>query len=117
MQTTIGSLLNKLVLGRDKLPLAGLRLLSLFVPPHLASLFLAEINEHKLPGQRVPQQGSNHYHEGATGGQDRVCVLSGRTAGTVWFHGLLFIQVCHKRIGRSSADGGKKYIYFCISSS
>lgn len=71
-------------------------------------LFLAEINEHQLPGQRVPQQSSDHHHEGAAGGQNRVRVLSGRTVGAVRFHSLLFVQVCHKRIGRSSADGGKR---------
>lgn len=79
-------------------------------------LFLAEINEHQLPGQRVPQQSSDHHHEGAAGGQNRVRVLSGRTVGAVRFHSLLFVQVCHKRIGRSSADGGKR-VCVCMSSS
>lgn len=84
--------------------------------PHVVSLFPAEVNEHQLPGQRVPQPGRDHHHEGAPGGQDRVCVLPGRTVGIIRFHSLLCIQVCHKGIGRSFADGGKSCIHFCIYS-
>lgn len=82
--------------------------------PHVASLFPAEVNEHQLPGQRVPQPGRDHHHEGAPGGQDRVCVLPGRTVGIIRFHSLLCIQVCHKGIGGSFADGGKMYSFLYV---
>lgn len=81
------------------------------------SLFPAETNERQLPRQRVPQPSSNHHHEGAPGGQDRLCLLPGRTVGIIRFYGLLFIQVCHQGIGWSLADGGKccvQFLYFYL---
>lgn len=73
----------------------------------MASLFPAEINERQLPGQRVPQPSGDHHHEGAPRGQDCLRVLPGGAAGLIWFHSLLFVQVCHQGIGGSFADGGK----------
>lgn len=78
--------------------------------PHLAPLFPTEADERQLPGQRVPQPSSDHHHEGAPGGQDRLCVLPGGAAGAVRLHGLLLVQVCHQGIGRIFANGGKSCI-------
>lgn len=83
----------------------------------MASLLPAETNERQLPGQRVPQPSRDQHHEGAPGGQDRLSVLPGGAGGTVRFHRLLVVQVCHPGTGRSFADGGKRCIRFYVCAS
>ena len=79
-----------------------------------ASLFLAEADEHQLPGQRVPQPGRDRHHEGTPHGQGRLPVFPGRAAGPVWLHSVLFIQVRPQGTGGGFADGGKSVFTFTL---